>query len=163
MKKIMIFFFLFSVMGCTNSTDIIITQPEEKAPLSEIVIEIKGAVKFPGLYTAQKGVMLYEVLNLAGGLLSEADKEQINLVQTFNSNSSISIPYKNHHSDISLLVNINNATMEELMTLNGIGEAKAKAIVEYRQIMAFSSIEDIKKVRGIGEEVFSKIKDDITV
>lgn len=163
MKKIIIFFFLFSMMGCTDQTDIIITQPADNSSLSEIIVEIKGAVKFPGLYTIQKGAMLYEILNLAGGLLSDADKEQINLVQTFNSNSSINIPYKNNHSNTSILVNINKATIEELMTLNGIGEAKAKAIIEYRQITPFSSIEDIKKVSGIGEEVFSKIKDNITV
>lgn len=163
MKKIIIFFFLFSMKGCTNQADIIITQPVDSTSSSEIIVEIKGAVKFPGLYTTQKGVMLYEVLHLAGGLLSDADQEQINLVQTFNSSSSINIPYKNNNNKISILINLNKATIEELMTLNGIGEAKARAIIEYRQITPFSSVEDIKKVSGIGEEVFSKIKDDITV
>ena len=60
-------------------------------------------------------------------------------------------------------VNINTASKEELMKLTGIGEAKAKAIIEYRSKTRFNTIEDIKKVNGIGDAMFAKIKDDITV
>ena len=64
----------------------------------------------------------------------------------------------------SKLVNINTATLEELLSLSGIGEAKAKAIIEYRQINGnFNTIEDIIKVSGISETIFSKIKNYITV
>ncbi len=61
------------------------------------------------------------------------------------------------------LININTATQEELMTLPGIGESKAKDIITYRSENAFTSIEDIKNVPGIGESLFAKIKENITV
>ena len=61
------------------------------------------------------------------------------------------------------LININTATQEELMTLSGIGESKAKDIITYRSENAFTSIEDIKNVPGIGESLFAKIKENITV
>lgn len=60
-------------------------------------------------------------------------------------------------------VNINEANLNELMTLSGIGEAKAKAIIAYREKNRFKSIEDIKNVEGIGESLFMSIKEDITV
>ena len=61
-------------------------------------------------------------------------------------------------------VNINTASMEELKTLNGIGDAKAKAIVEYRTVKGkFKSIEGLKEVNGISESIFEKIKDNITI
>ena len=66
-------------------------------------------------------------------------------------------------SSIIGLVNINTASLEELLTLTGIGESKAKAIIEYRKQNEFESIEDIMKVSGIGQSVFDKIKEDITV
>lgn len=60
-------------------------------------------------------------------------------------------------------VDLNSATMEELMTLNGVGESRAKAIVEYRTRSPFTKIEDIMQIPGIKEGIFSKIKDQITV
>lgn len=61
------------------------------------------------------------------------------------------------------LVNINTATLEELKSLNGIGEVKAKAILEYRKEANFTNIDDIKKIKGIGDKIFEKIKNDIIV
>lgn len=60
-------------------------------------------------------------------------------------------------------ININTASQEELMTLPGIGEAKAKDIIEYRNKEPFTTIEDIKKVSGIGDSLFAKIKENITI
>ena len=64
---------------------------------------------------------------------------------------------------LSAEVNINTATQKELMSLSGIGESKAKAIVEYRSKTKFKKIEDIMQVPGIGKAIFEKIKKDITV
>lgn len=64
----------------------------------------------------------------------------------------------------SAKVNINTATIEELMSLKGIGEKKAKSIVEHREkIGSFAAIEDLKVVKGIGDKIFSQIKDRIVV
>ena len=60
-------------------------------------------------------------------------------------------------------ININTDDEATLMLLKGIGEAKAKAIIEYREAQPFETIEDIMKVSGIGEKTFENIKDRITV
>ena len=68
------------------------------------------------------------------------------------------------NDSIGTKVNINKASKEELLSLNGIGESKALAIIEYRTINGrFNSVEEIKNVTGIGEALFEKIKDYITV
>lgn len=63
----------------------------------------------------------------------------------------------------NIKVNINTASLEQLMTISGIGEAKAKSIIEYRQTSPFKNIEDIKNISGIGDSLFEKIKEYITV
>ena len=59
-------------------------------------------------------------------------------------------------------VNINTASLEQLQTLPGVGESKAKSIIEYREKQKFKTIEDIKNVTGIGDSLFAKIKENIT-
>ena len=62
------------------------------------------------------------------------------------------------------IININTATLEELMTLSGVGESKALSIIEYRNnVGGFKSIEEIKNVSGIGDAAFEKIKNNITI
>lgn len=67
------------------------------------------------------------------------------------------------NTNTSTLVNINTASKEELMSVSGIGASKADAIIVYRSESKFNTIEDIKNVSGIGESLFAKIKDYITV
>jgi competence protein ComEA len=76
-----------------------------------------------------------------------------------NSTTSTSDSTQNTTSKVSL----NTATKEELMTLSGIGEAKALSIIEYREKQKFTSIEEIKNVSGIGDALYEKIKDNITI
>ena len=70
----------------------------------------------------------------------------------------------NVSTNTSKKVSINTATLEELMTLEGVGESKAKAIIEYRESNGlFKALEDIKNVSGIGDSLFDKIKENITL
>ena len=64
---------------------------------------------------------------------------------------------------LSAAVDINNASVEQLTALNGIGEAKAKAIVEYRKQHCFKKVEELTAVKGIGEATVEKNKKEITV
>lgn len=79
-------------------------------------------------------------------------------------NACIEKPLENNNDNKNSKININTANIEELMTLNGVGEEKAKSIVEYRNTNGlFKKIEDIMNITGIGESVFNKIKEDITI
>lgn len=156
-----------------------------------IFVHLCGAVKEPGVYEVESGSRLYEVLKRAGGLTEEACDTFLNQAQLLTDGSQIYVPTKEEVANGSLenpansqgqvaetaenatsqtkdsskaKVNINTADVSELMTLSGIGESKAKAIVEYRESNgAFKSIEELMNISGIKEGVFQKIKDSITV
>ena len=86
----------------------------------------------------------------------------------FESNNKEDISNENssdgNNETINGKVNINTASLELLMTLSGIGESKANAIIDYRnEVGLFENIEDIKNVSGIGDSAFEKIKDSITI
>jgi len=78
-------------------------------------------------------------------------------------NEKENVESENHPNDINGLVNINTASKEVLMTLSGIGESKAIAIIDYRKETPFKKIEDIMNVNGIGEKLYNEIKNNITV
>ena len=156
-------------------------------------IDIKGSVKNPGVYEFKKNDRVIDAINMAGGLLKNANTSNINLSQKLVSEMVIYVmnnsEIKNGSKVISCdtkcktevievnncveekkletsknKININTATVEDFTSLSGIGEAKAKSIVEYRNSNGnFKSIEDIKNISGIGEALFNKIKDNITV
>ena len=144
-----------------------------------IVVEIKGEVKKPDVYTLNENAIIKELIEAAGGLTENADLSNINrakklqnheLVYIANKND-ITKEVKNTNSESNTsnsqgisntIVNINTATIEQLKTLNGIGDSKAKSIIEYReQNGGFKSKEDIKNVTGIGEKMFERIKEQI--
>ena len=146
---------------------------------SEIYIHIDGEVKNPGVYKMKNGDRVNDVIQAAGGLTDNADKSKINLAIKLKDEMKIYI-YKigeeknnsdeksigdntNPNSNNTKLININTASKDELCKLNGIGESKAKLIIEYREKKKFTKIEDIIKVSGIGKKTFEKIKHNITV
>ncbi|MBN1050949.1 competence protein ComEA [Clostridium botulinum] len=149
----------------------------EKLKDKNIVVEIKGEVKKPDVYQLNDESIVKDVIEIAGGLTEEADISNINRAQKLKNHELIYIHNKSEVKDNvnyaqntvttsnnSGKININCAQLEELKNLNGIGEAKAKRIIEYREnIGAFNSIEDIKNIDGIGEKSFEKLKDQIDV
>lgn len=164
-------------------------------------IDIKGAVKKPGVYQLDSNLTVNDAIKIAGGLTNEADTSIINLAKKITDEMVIIVYTKEEvkksnivdtvikvvekecicpniendgclnneitdnitNKEESSLVNINTASIEELQTLSGIGESKAKKIVEYREKNGnFKNIEDIKNVEGIGESLYETIKIHIT-
>lgn len=150
-----------------------------------IVVEIKGEVKKPDVYILKENAIVKELIEAAGGLTENAELSNINRAKKLQNHELIYIANKNNinremssvNSEVKNIgnkvqgqegnnkrVNINTAALEDLKTLNGIGDSKAKNIIEYReQNGEFKSIEDIKNVSGIGDKMFEKIKDQIEI
>lgn len=161
-------------------------EQEKNQELKQIPVYICGAIKNPGVYYVLENSIINDVVKQSGGLTADADSMAINLASPIKENSKIVIPsqgeeidklsdlYENSREtkdvvpvDIvsqNQLINLNTATKEELMSLNGIGEVKANDIINYRtEKNNFQSIEEIKQISGIGEKIFEKIKSFITV
>ncbi len=159
--------------------------PENSVP-AMIFVEAAGAVAAPGVYRVPAGSRVFEVIALAGGLLPEADTAEINQAAEVADGTKIYIRRQGEEisptasagaaagsgattdtagsSASGGLVNINTADAATLMTLPGIGQSKADAIISYRQEKGpFKKTSDIKKIPGIKDGLFSKISDKITV
>lgn len=156
--------------------------PEEakEQESGSIFVYVCGAVRTPGVYELDSGARVYEAVALAGGMREDAAGAYVNQAQMLSDGEQIYIPteeeagqgntaaFPERNTDVGGTdhgkVNINTASEEELTTLTGIGDTRAKSIVEYRESNGgFQTIEDLMKVDGIKEGVFEKIKDSITV
>ena len=135
----------------------------------EIVIDVSGAVEKPGLYKLQNGSRIGDALVMAGGLSAGADREwvgkTINLAEILKDGGKVYIPEKNSASggggvNDSGLVNINTGTLGELDGLTGIGEVRAKTIMDNRP---YSNVDELVSKAKIPESVVEKIKDQISV
>lgn len=155
--------------------------PEEKV----ICVHICGAVVSPGVYEIPQGSRVYEAVMAAGGYRDDADEDYVNQALVLNDSDKLVIPTladteamvipsdgkvrefgvgSGDPKTESGKVNINTAGVEELCTLSGIGEARAKVIISYRDSNGpFGSIEDIMNVSGIKQASFDRIKNDICV
>ena len=179
---------------------------EKKEIIKDLVVEIKGAVLTPGVYTLKEGSRVIDLINIAGGLSEGANTDYINQSkiledqmvvkiytnQEIEQSNRVEVVTKyiekecncpkitndaclnsdssNNNSNITSdtnstngLVNINTDTLDQLLTLPGIGESKALAIIEYRQSNKFEKIEDIQNVTGIGASLYEKVKSYIEV
>ena len=148
----------------------------KKSAEKKIWVYVCGAVNAPGVYELKEDARLYEAIELAGGVNQEAAPEVLNQARVLADGERIYVPKQDEAESYSLQdqglesnagtadtrgkININTAGKEELMTLPGIGEAKAEKILRYREEHgAFRSIEDVMQIEGIKEGVFNKIKD----
>ena len=124
-------------------------------------VYICGAVKNAGIYMFTDGARLYELIDEAGGLDEEADADAVNLAMEVKDGEQIRIPYIGEAVNIAddKLIDINRAGIEELCSIPGIGEARATAIIEYRDSNGgFKEIEELKNISGIKDATFNKIK-----
>lgn len=164
MKTLILFIILFLLSGCNKDEINIENIENEKEQTSEILyVELKGKVRFPGIYEINGEKYLYEIVEIAGGLLDSADLDNLNLVELITVSCSITIPEK-VNIDKPALINLNYASIEQLMTLPGIGKVYAEKIIEYRKTNGlFLTKEQLKEIPGIKDNVYNKIKDLITV
>ena len=146
-----------------------------------VTVYVCGAVDRPGVYRLAGGSRIVNAIEAAGGILDDADRDYINQAMLLTDEMKVYVPTVGETEDIdadmclsgvgavdegmnSGKVNINTGTAEELMSLPGIGQAKAALIIEYRTANgSFSSIEDIMKINGIKEGMFNKIRDKICI
>lgn len=148
-----------------------------------IYVHICGAVENPDVYQIKAGSRLVELIELAGGLKTDAAGDYINQAMVVEDGQRIYIPTRQELENLAISeyiqgdqssqaantetktkVNINTADESTLMSLPGIGQAKAKSIIDYRNKNGnFSDIRDLMKVPGIKEGLFSKIADQVTV
>lgn len=139
--------------------------------MDTVFVHLCGEVKNPQVYEIGAGSRIIDVVQQAGGFTKQAAKDAVNLAQKVEDGQKIYIPSKQEIKEGSSslpeqkgeeqdsLVNINTATKEELMTLTGIGEAKANSIIAYRETNgSFQKIEDLKKIEGIKDGVFEKVR-----
>lgn len=147
---------------------------------SKLFVHVCGAVVNPGVYEVRIGSRVFQVIEMAGGVLKEAAAEYVNQAMEVTDGQQIYIPTLNEieqeQTEWGAMefssgeefstgeININTADKTDLMTISGIGESRAQDIINYReQHGGFSAIEEIMNVPGIKEATFEKIKDSIKV
>lgn len=125
-------------------------------------VTISGEVVSPGTYKVKKNTTMGELISLAGGLDADADIACFNSNAILENNGNYYIPYIDvDENNKTKKISLNTATAASLdENLPGIGEVFSKRIVEYRTVNGgFKTIEDLKKVSGIGESLYQSLKD----
>jgi len=138
-----------------------------------IIVHLYGCIIEEGVYHLPNGSRVYEALDMAGGYNLEASKGYVNLARFLEDGESIYFPSIEEELELDQeivesiddgLTNINSASLDQLINLPGIGEAKARSIIAYRTMNGdFMQIEDIMNVSGIKESLFMTIKDMISI
>ena len=158
-------------------------EPKEEVPaIEKIMVDVKGAVRLPGVYELTTDDRVIDAIERAGGYLEEAQSTAVNHAQKLQDEMVIYIPIAGEEIDSSFAngqvvsspstsgdtsgdkVDLNSADETALTTLPGIGAAKAQAIIAYREENGtFKTIEELKNISGIGDKTFEKLKDSIVV
>lgn len=145
---------------------------------TSLVIDVKGAVKHPGIYELPSDSRVYDAVEIAGGLREDADSTSINLAKKVSDEEVVYVATHDEERSIieasststssegakSNLINLNTATETDLQTISGIGAKRAADIIAYReQHGRFQSVDDLKQVSGIGDKSLEKIRPYVTV
>ena len=152
-------------------------EKEESLEQDLITVDVKGAVKSPGIYDLPVGSRVNDAVQKAGGLTEQADSKSLNLAQKVSDEALVYVPIKGEEAasqqtgsgtDSSTSkakkVNLNKASLEELKQVKGLGGKRAQDIIDHRESNGkFKSVDELKKVSGIGAKTIEKLKDYVTV
>lgn len=155
----------------------LINENEEEVMMEEVwVVDVKGAIKKPGVYLVSHDDRVIDVIDQAGGFAKKANENAINLAEKVIDEMVIYVPKIGEDETEVLLsdpgsinnndgkIRMNHASLDEMTTLSGIGPKKAQAIIDYRDENGpFQQIEDILNIPGIGEKTLDNFRDDIIV
>lgn len=177
-----IYFFQINTMkklpAATIDQTILTTETTAKeqrsSAVEEIYVDIKGSVKYPGVYSVTQSQRIKDLLTKAGGLTEDADASQLNFAAKLVDQQLIYVPkigeIRSHppQSQTSTAtdskININTADISELQELSGIGAKKAQDIINYREENGhFKSVEELQEISGIGEKTVEKLKNLVTI
>lgn len=173
--------------GARKSPEVMPPDGAEEGQPEQIYVYVCGQVANPGVYELPPGSRVFEAINAAGGLLDAAAGYMLNQAEKMEDGQKIYVPSEEEAQageavpgqadgmpagsagpesgeDSDGKININSATKDELMTLSGIGEKKAQAIISYRESHGgFQSAEELMEVEGIKTGTYEKIKDRIKI
>ena len=154
---------------------------EQAASEQDSDVDVEGAVASPGLYLVSADARVNDAVAAAGGMTSDADRQRVNLAQKVEDGMQVYVPSREEAPAATGTtttgagqasssgaskgkVNLNTASAEELQTLSGIGPSLSQRIIDYRQANGpFKSVDDLRKVSGIGDTRFKSLKDLVCV
>jgi competence protein ComEA len=171
------------VFGATNPTkESLLIEPATPLPVqllatpkkvsgnAAVLFHIAGAVRCPGVYMITNNSFVYEAVRSAGGLLPGADLDKINLAARLQPGTKIKIPFLRAHELVSPScstaagIDINQASIQELTCIKGVGPVLAQKIVDYREANGpFQTVEQLTNIKGIGKNKLAKIKKSIFI
>ncbi|WP_247929628.1 helix-hairpin-helix domain-containing protein [Streptococcus oralis] len=152
-------------------------EKEESLEQELITVDVKGAVKSPGIYDLPVGSRVHDAVQKAGGLTDQADSKSLNLAQKVSDEALVYVPTKGEEAASQQAasgttpstskekkINLNKASLEELKQVKGLGGKRAQDIIDHREANGkFKSVDELKKVSGIGAKTIEKLKDYVTV
>ena len=161
-----------------SSSEKEVKKEEKEEPLEQdlITVDVKGAVKSPGIYDLPVGSRVHDAVQKAGGLTEEADSKSLNLAQKISDEALVYVPTKGEEAASQQAasgttpstskekkINLNKASLEELKQVKGLGGKRAQDIIDHREANGkFKSVDELKKVSGIGAKTIEKLKDYVT-
>jgi len=162
----------------SSSEKVVKTEEKDESPEQDLItVDVKGAVKSPGIYDLPVGSRVHDAVQKAGGLTEEADSKSLNLAQKVSDEALVYVPTKGEEaasqqaasgttpsSSKEKKVNLNKASLEELKQVKGLGGKRAQDIIDHREANGkFKSVDELKQVSGIGAKTIEKLKDYVTV
>lgn len=151
-----------------EQSTVLVEEQTTQEPSRQWYVDVKGAVRKPGVYPVGEQMRVKDVIDLAGGVSPEADVNQVNFAQLVSDEMVVVIPTVHETAQTvtipqSRKVNLNTASKEELMTLKGIGEKKAEAIIVLREQSRLRKLDDLKQIKGMSDKIIETLKEHVSL